>query len=85
MAWRFIRDHREASEGNLFPLLTQVALVSGLSAFLVTYMFGDQNSSEWGYWIVGLMLAVATLPVVEELDFDTEETSQFEVDYDIAD
>ena len=79
LAWQYIRNHREASEENLFPMLTQVALVSGLSAFLVTYMFGDQNSSEWGYWLVALMLTVTTLEIAEDLDPDMQDNAELEV------
>jgi len=60
MVWDGLRRHQDNST-DLFLLLTQIAMLSSLSAFLVTYIFGDQNSSEWGYWIVALILVVARL------------------------
>jgi len=80
LAWCFIRNHQESDDAYLFLVLTQIALLSGLAAFLVTYMFGDQNSSEWGNWILALMLAIATLQVAEESELDPEETFEMEGD-----
>lgn len=64
LAFEFTRNMRKLpslSADEEFLVLTQVALLSGLSAFLITYLFGDQNSSEWGYWLVALIMATAKI------------------------
>ena len=80
LAWRYVREHRDRDDAYLFPVLTQIALVAGLAAFLVTYLFGDQNSSEWGNWILALMLATTTLQIAEEPELDPEERFELEGD-----
>lgn len=58
IGFAFTRRGQEDLGMDPFLLLTMCALLSGLGAYLVTYLFGDQNSSEWGYWMVALVVAV---------------------------
>jgi len=82
LGWSCLRL-RSDEETDRFITLTQIAMLSSLSAFLVTYLFGDQNSSEWGYWIMALVLAVATLHEHSSTGEEEEddESEQFEEVY----
>lgn len=61
IAYRYIRRFFDDPSADEFLLLTQSALLAGFVAYLITYLFGDQNSSEWGYWIVALIMSVAAI------------------------
>ena len=59
--WQTLKQSEpETSEVN-FDKLAGCAILSGCSAFLVTCLFGDHLDSEWGLWLVALMLAYVSL------------------------
>lgn len=73
VAVKYIR--RECHDDSLehFQQLTQIALLSGFAAYLVTCLFGDQNTSEWGYWMVAMIVSVVRLEQIVEHNSDFEE------------
>lgn len=55
LLWRNAR--LPCAAGQEFGHLLGAALLAGLTAFLVTCLFGDFLDSEWGYWITALGVA----------------------------
>ena len=58
----------QRSIGNLSPTLLRLGLISGTSSYLLTCFFGDFLMKEWGYWMVGAMVAFSNVygPISEE-------------------
>ena len=83
LAFDYTRRARDNPNIDQFLLLTQCALLSGLAAYLVTYMFGDQNSSEWGYWIVALIITTWTVGL--RLEHEAEDWVDSEMDEELGD
>lgn len=62
--WKSLRQRdttRRVSQDEMFFMLAGCSFLSGCTALLVTSLFGDHIDSEWGLWLVALMLAYMTL------------------------
>lgn len=58
--WKSLRLTRDDSESS-FERIAGCSFLSGLSAMLVTSCFGDHLDSEWGIWMIALMIAFVEL------------------------
>lgn len=82
-AWKHLRipepvylDKDELIELN-FDKLAGCAFLAGCSAFLVTSLFGDHFDSEWGLWLVALMLSYVSLnPINSEFELEEDEDAE---------
>ncbi len=61
ISWQVIRNSRGDPNFNEFLLLAMCAVMSGFVGYLLTCLFGDMVSAEWGYWMVAMIIAIATL------------------------
>ena len=78
--WRHLKDSPVDPETE-FERLAACSFMAGLSALLVTSLFGNHLDSEWGMWMVGLMVAViAITPIDGEWDEEEEQEAEFEDD-----
>jgi len=59
--WQSLKRTRSYSPGASFERLAACSFLSGTTALLVTSLFGDHIDSEWGIWLIALMLAYLTL------------------------
>ena len=78
--WRYLK-HSPVDPETEFERLAACSFMAGLSALLVTSLFGNHLDSEWGMWMVGLMIAViAITPTDDESDEEEEQETEFEDD-----
>ena len=78
--WRHLKASPVDPETE-FERLAASSFMAGLSALLVTSLFGNHLDSEWGMWMVGLMIAViAITPTDDEWDEEEEQETEFEDD-----
>ena len=75
--WRMLRANRDPSPERVFDSLAACAFLSGTAALLVSSCFGDHLDSEWGVWMIALMLACI---VIAEKDRNQELDENFEDD-----
>ena len=68
-----------------FERLAACSFLSGIAALLVTSLFGDHLDSEWGLWMVALMIAyMAITPIDHNGDDEWEEEYKASFDEDEA-
>jgi hypothetical protein len=58
--------------------LLGAAILAGMTAFLVTSVFGDKLDNEWGYWIVGIAASYQRLYGVAGVERQDVELSPLE-------
>ena len=75
--WRMLRANRDPSPERVFDSLAACAFLSGTAALLVSSCFGDHLDSEWGVWMIALMLVCI---VIAEKDRNQELDENFEDD-----
>ncbi|MCO8122496.1 O-antigen ligase family protein [Stieleria sp. TO1_6] len=63
--FRAVRRNRGESSTDSFERLAACSFLSGLSAVMTTSLFGDHFDSEWGLWMIALMMAYLTLSGAE--------------------
>ena len=77
--WQTVRRAESKTSEVNFDKLAGCAFLSGSSAFLVTCLFGDHLDSEWGLWLVALMLAYISLnPNESTLTVDENEEEYYD-------
>ena len=77
--WRHLRASLSDPEFE-FEHLAACSFLSGMSALLVTSLFGDHLDSEWGLWMVALMIAYMAITPIDHHD-DDEWEEEYETEF----
>ncbi len=59
IAWRTLRARQLLGDSD--AVIVGACLLTAMTAFLGTSVFGDYMDEEWGYWMLALMLVYARL------------------------
>jgi putative inorganic carbon (hco3(-)) transporter len=59
LGWRTLRAQKDSSNGD--AVILGACLLTSMTAYLGTAMFGDYMEEEWGYWIVALLVIYSRL------------------------